>query len=414
MKEKLIRLLLSVLIAFGLWVYVVTVVSPESEATFHNIQVKSVYGSEEVLQNKGLMLTSAELPTISVRLRGNRADLNGLKNSDITAEVDLSKVNSAGEQALSINVDFKGAFEIVSQDLSSVTVRVAEWTTKEVPIKIDFIGAVGLDYIDYRDERVLDNENITLTGPKEQIDQITQALVTVDLTDRTESITNESYEYVLCDANNNAVDTTGITVNVNEVKLTMKIQRVKEIQLVVNVIYGGGATEENTTVTLSHPTIKVSASNAVLDTLGDKIILGTVKLADIQEDTTLKYSLEEILSKLGVDNISGITELTMDIAFDDLTTKSFNVTKIEVTGLPEGLEFNVDTLQLSFTVRGPKALIDSISLEDIKVTVDLSNAKIGTDRFDALFEMAEGFESVGVIGTHKVTVTLTEAAGGNS
>ena len=219
---------------------------------------------------------------------------------------------------------------------------------------------------------------------------------------------------MLCDANNNAVDTTGITVNVNEVKLTMKIQRVKEIQLVVNVIYGGGATEENTTVTLSHPTIKVSASNAVLDTLGDKIILGTVKLADIQEDTTLKYSLEEILSKLGVDNISGITDLTMDIAFDDLTTKSFNVTQIEVTGLPEGLEFNVDTLQLSFTVRGPKALIDSISLEDIKVTVDLSNAKIGTDRFDALFEMAEGFEAVGVIGTHKVTVTLTEAAGGNS
>lgn len=414
MKEKLIRLLLSVLIAFGLWVYVVTVVSPESEATFHNIQVKPVYGSEEVLQNKGLMLTSAELPTITVRLRGNRADLNGLKNADITAEVDLSKINSAGEQALSINVDFKGSFEIVSQELSSVTVRVAEWTTKEVPVVIDYIGAVGFDYIDYRDERLLDNENITLTGPKEQVDQITQALVTVDLTDRTESITNESYEYLLCDDGKNAVDTMGITVNVNEVKLTMKIQRVKEIQLVVNVIYGGGATEENTMVVLNQPTIKVSASNAVLDTLGDKMILGTVKLAEIQENTTLEYNLEDILSKLGVDNISGVKKVEVDITFADLETKSFTVTQIDVIGLPEGLEYKLDTLELSFTVRGPEALINGMSLDNIKVTVDLSNAKIGTDRFDAQFEMAPGFEAVGVIGTHKVAVTLTEASGGNS
>ena len=39
MKNKLSTLILSLLIAFGMWIYVITSVSPGSEETFHNIPV---------------------------------------------------------------------------------------------------------------------------------------------------------------------------------------------------------------------------------------------------------------------------------------------------------------------------------------------------------------------------------------
>ena len=267
MKEKIIRVLLSVLIAFGLWVYVVTIVSPESEATFHNISVELI--NDEVLWNHGLMVTSAEKYTVTVQLRGNRTDLNSLKNSEITAVADLSKINSAGEQALNVQVSVNGSFEIVSQSLTAVTVQVAEWSTKEVPVVINYSGSLGLDYIAYKDQITLDHETVTLTGPKKAVDQITQAVVNVDLDGRVNSITHESYSYTLCNENGEAVDGTGIQPDVETVTLNLKIQRVKEIQLAVNVIYGGGATEENTTIVLDQQTIKVSASEVVLDALGD-------------------------------------------------------------------------------------------------------------------------------------------------
>ena len=44
MKNKILAALLSVAVAFGLWLYVITVVNPESEKTYYEIPV--------VLQNK--------------------------------------------------------------------------------------------------------------------------------------------------------------------------------------------------------------------------------------------------------------------------------------------------------------------------------------------------------------------------
>ena len=39
MKNKVLTALFSLAVAFGLWLYVITVVSPGSEATFYNIPV---------------------------------------------------------------------------------------------------------------------------------------------------------------------------------------------------------------------------------------------------------------------------------------------------------------------------------------------------------------------------------------
>ena len=106
MKSKIVYALLSLLISFGLWVYVITVVTPESEQTFYNIPV--VFSNEAILNDNGLMVLSEQDPTVTVKLKGNRSDLNNLKNSDITVLADLSKVDGTGEKRLSYSVAWPG------------------------------------------------------------------------------------------------------------------------------------------------------------------------------------------------------------------------------------------------------------------------------------------------------------------
>ena len=113
MKNKLIYALLSFVIALGLWFYVIAVVSPESEEIFYNIPV--VLQNESVLNEKGFMIATQEKPTVTLRLRGNRSDLNKLTSSDILLTVDMSKINRVGKQYLSIDTDFPGSFAITSQ-----------------------------------------------------------------------------------------------------------------------------------------------------------------------------------------------------------------------------------------------------------------------------------------------------------
>lgn len=404
--KRILHILLSFLIAFGIWVYVVTVVSPESESTFYNIPV--VLTNESVLLDKGLMITSDNDPTVTLQLRGNRTDLNNLKNSDITVVADLSKIHAAGEQILNFNVSFTGgnAFEIVSQSPRNVTLKIAEWSTKKVPVQVDYSGTLGLDYIAFKDELVLDNDHVTITGPKEVVDRVATAKITVDLEGQTESV-SQSYRYTLCDESGAPVDAASITTNLAEVAVNLKIQRVKEIQLVLDVTYGGGANQSNTLLVLSQQVIKVCGSSKALEGL-DSITIGSVNLSKIPEDTVMTFP---IVLPEGIENLSGITEVEADISFPGLNTKVLQVERIFVTGLPAGMKYDIGAKVVSVTVRGPQELLEQMTAENVSVLINLAEAVLGENLYKAQILLDDAFSQVGIIDSYSVLVTLTESTG---
>ena len=70
MKRKVLYILLSAAIAFGLWLYVITTVSPEWEEVYEDIPV--ILSNETALHDRGLMLDQERAPTVTLRLKGNR------------------------------------------------------------------------------------------------------------------------------------------------------------------------------------------------------------------------------------------------------------------------------------------------------------------------------------------------------
>ena len=104
MKSKLPALLLSLVVAMGLWLYVVTSVSPESDQIYSGIPV--VFENETSLLDRELMLVSGENATVSVRLYGKRANLNRLNASNIIVTVDLRAVTEPGKYELEYKVSY--------------------------------------------------------------------------------------------------------------------------------------------------------------------------------------------------------------------------------------------------------------------------------------------------------------------
>ena len=90
MKNRLGSILLSIVIAFGLWLYVITYVSPNSEETYYNIPV--VLEGESVLNERGLMCTSTSSSTVSLQLAGARSDLIKVNQNNITVKANLSAI----------------------------------------------------------------------------------------------------------------------------------------------------------------------------------------------------------------------------------------------------------------------------------------------------------------------------------
>lgn len=407
MKNKLIYALLSLVIALGLWFYVIAVVSPESEETFYNVPV--VLQNESILKEKGFMVTTQDKPTVTLRLRGNRSDLNKLNNTDILLTVDMSKINRVGKQYLSIDTDFPGsfadnAFEVLSYAPDRISLDIAEWAMKEVDVTVEFTGTVPADYIVYKEDYELSQSKITVSGPKAVVDTITQAKVQVALDDQISTI-SKSFTYTLCDEAGEPVETALLTTDVSEVDLTVKIQRVKDLQLVVNVTYGGGATEETTKIVFSQEHIKVSGSEEALAALGDTLVLDDINVAEIMADETREY---EITLPGEVDNLSGLTTVTVTISFPDLRTKELGISNIKVENVPAGLTVkDIGTKICNVTLRGSQWQIEHITAKDVEIRVDLSNATAGTELYKAeIYVTNSSFPSVEAVSSYTIAVEL--------
>lgn len=412
MRNKILSGLLSVAIAFGLWMYVITYVSYNDENTFYNIPV--VFEGEAVLHDRGLMLSEKEDATITLVLSGSRSDLAKVNSSNITVKASLTGIYEPGENIpLTYSISYPGdvpsnAFVEESKNPETVRVSVEKLVSnKEIPVMVKYNGtAVPEGFMCDKENAQLDHNVILISGPGSVADQISQAIIEVDLTEQRESI-SKSYRYTLCDGEGNPVDAENITVNTEEVHLDLKIRRVKEVALKVNVVYGGGVAENNVAVTLDNDTIRLSGGEAVLDALGDEILLGSINLADLDksQEVPMPINLPE-----GVTNETGITEVTVTVRFIGVNTREMSVANIEILNVPEGMEVDLITKKLTVIVRGPTGMLSNLTEEDIFATVDFADAEEGSSTFKAKIAFTDAFDKMGAVGTYSVSATVKAVA----
>ncbi|MBO7251312.1 MAG: hypothetical protein J6V25_01675 [Oscillospiraceae bacterium] len=412
-RNKLYSAVLSVLLAFGLWLYVVNNVSSEAEDTFYNIPV--VLEGEAILTERNLVITNQSVQTVSLKLSGTRSDLNKVNSGNITIKADLSTVDGPGDKiALTYTISYPGdvasnAFVVESRSPSYIYIDVDSRRTKEIPVNVQWTGTRSGDYIYDTENAVLDYPVITVIGPAAVADQIQQAVIEVDLSDRTESM-SESFRYTLCDGEGNPVDAAQITTNIDAVRLDMKIQRIKEVKLVVDVVYGGGTSDLNTSVQVEPGVLRLSGSEAALAEIGDTYTVCTVNLAEIEKSQDLKYT---IAIPEGVTNITGVTEATVSIRFSGLSTREFEVDNIQMVNVPEGMKAEILNSSLKIKVRGPASEISLLTEHDIVIVVDFSTAEIGNSTFKATVTFTEDFPNVGAMKTYSVSATVTSLDGGD-
>lgn len=419
MKNKLLTLLLAFMIAFGLWLYVITVVSPNSSDTIYDIPL-SIAG-ETVLGERNLMITSniSDIK-IDLTLSGNRSDLTQVNASNITLKADLSGIDKPGVHTIQYDVIYPGsvadnAFVVENSYPERITITVEKKEYAEIPVQIEWLGAVPEGFLAERENAVLDHEFVIVSGPSAVVSQIHHAKIQVDLTDRRESI-DQSLRYTLCDAEGNPVDAGMITVNVEEVRVMLTVQRYKEVALVVTVEDGGGATRDTVSLEINPKTIKIAGSEAALEAI-DEINLGTIKLAEYEEAVKLTYA---IVLREGVVNLSNVTEATVDLQFPQLVIEEFTVDTFRLVGVPQGMKAEVITEKITIRVRGPesqvrflrevleKAQEDPQASMPLTAGVDLTNAQVGTTTYRVQIIFVDAFRDVGVLGKPQVTVTVVQ------
>lgn len=409
MKNKIGTALLALLISFSLWLFVVSVVDPEAEQTYYNVPV--VFSGNTVLEDRGLVMTSQKDVKVTLTLSGTRSDLNHLNNTNITVIADLSNITSAGEHLVNYSISYpgtvtSGGITVQNQTPQQLTVTVKQWEETQVPVDVVFTGAPpSSDYVPDRDNPVLDHSTVTISGPKDVVDQVKKAVVTVDLTGQTKDF-SQTCDIVLCDEDRNPIEgAESVSKSLSKLQVTTKVNKLKTVDIQVNVIPGGGLEAEDISFILDRQSITVSGPEDIVDAL--EIILD-LDLGQLTESKAIPY---QINLPAGVTNVTGIKQVHLEVKIPQLTTKTFTVTadRFYFINVPEGMEVKVWEEFLEIEIRGRENRLALLRPENIRITIDFSEAPEGSSEYTVMVEIPN-YLDVGAVGTYKVTATVSVAA----
>lgn len=404
-NSKVFWAIASLLASFLLWAYMTSTEEIPIDRTF---KVPVVFqGAEELRSSRGLIITGADVDTVTVQVRGSRGNIGHLHGSDLVAEVDVSGILQAREMEANYTIVWPSSVDqsdvsIIGKSPETIHFSVVQESVKTVEVKGVFSGSVAEGYT--ADPIVVEPSTITLYGPESELKNVSNACVYISRENVDTTLGPIKSTYVLLDENGNEIPMQEMTSDHDTVTVTLPVLMKKELPLTVNLREGAGATTDNCVVTVEPKSIEVAGDKMILENV-NQLVVGTVDLSDFASsyENTFTIPLDNALR-----NLTGTTEATVKITIRGLETKEIETNNISVTGVKTGLRPELMTTTLNVKVRAPTDVLAKITADNVRVVVDLSDYEATTGVISVTAKVyVDGYENAGAIGDYPVSVSLT-------
>lgn len=402
LEKRWVCILLSVLLAIAFWAYVRAAVDPSGTTTIHNVRVETT--GANVLASQGLAISEITPQIIELQVEGpNSARTNLLRNRNgLYVRVDVSSCVE-GENTLrwrevwpeNINYDDLTALR------STVTVKVEKLYSKSFDIQFHLEGRVAEGY--QMGTIAIEPEQVVISGPVEQVNQVDQVVAVLRNGELSERFAGD-LELIPMDKQGKSLADLELTLSAEAAYVVVPVVKTKTVKLTVNVIPGGGATEDDAEVDIDPPSIVVSGSEADLEGL-EEISLGSINLSDVVSTNafTRPITLDPSLT-----NESGLTTATVKVTVEGLDTEAFAVTNIRTGPPPDGYTVDVVTQSVLVTVRGPAEELANIDASQIRIVASLSGVTTEGNQQVRAHVYLDGTSTVGVIGEYTIAVNISK------
>ena len=283
-NRKVFNIILAIVLAVGVWLYVINVENPTGTVPIRDIPVSLV--GEDSLAERGLMVTDQSRDSVNLKLSGRRKTLMKLNRKNLTLELDVSTITSEGEHTISCRASFPNNIGTDNVSVSDwedlrVTVTVEKQETKEIPVRGEFIGTEAENCL--AGAVSTDPETITLTGPAEALDGVSYALATIGGKEVSDTIT-ETASVVLMGPGSKPASRKNITLDQETVDVTVPVRQVVALPLTVTLTGGDTTSAADVTVDISPKNLTV-VKEAGAD-LPQSISLGEIDLSNVLADTS--------------------------------------------------------------------------------------------------------------------------------
>ncbi|MBE6799933.1 MAG: hypothetical protein E7529_01865 [Ruminococcaceae bacterium] len=369
-------LFFSLFAALVIWLLVVVNVS---EATTRVIQGVKVNIDSTIPSQFGLEVFGEKEFTVDVTVKGKKYQISpaALSSEDIVITAQTNNVDSAGKRSLQLKPEIPDGADYTITTISQKSIDVYFDTAKTVQMVIEpLVETDGFPVVEegFTSGNInLSETSVTVTGPSTEINRIEKVVAKLELEKSLSSNKSADAEIVLLNDKNRS-DFKYITMSIDKVVLTIPVLQKKELDTVV----GFKNAPDNFIVSPLKYTVSPAKD------------LFNISVDDY--DKTVDYTIGTIDFKTLSPSNHVFTFLAEDVLLaQDSETEEFTV-NVDMTGIsqeyityspddydinnPDNKDYKITALNKSVVVVGAEKELESITVDDISVKIDLADIDI--------------------------------------
>lgn len=321
-------------------------------------------------------------------------DVSGLSAGSHTAELQV-QVNARPVQ-------------IVSVSPKTVDFTLEPLITKSFEVDLEVTGEASVGY--QVGAPNLEPGTILVAGAQSQVEKVSRASISIDLDNQRESI-DQTLKVTLLDEAGKKVEGLSVTPETIHVSLPVSQQGgYRDVAVKVTTLGRVATGYRLTDISVFPPVVTIySADPALVNSLPGVLETQPLDLQNVQEDiaTRVKLSLPPGVTVIGEQTVlvqAGVSPIESSVTISS--------ERIEIVGLDSELNVQISPTSVDIILSGPLPLLETLTRQSIRVTVDLTGLSAGTYQLSPTVEVLVANVVVESILPNTIEVVLTPLESG--
>ena len=370
---------LSVVLAFGLWIFVTDAENPTRTRVLPlDITAEPVNVASEVV-------VANDLAAVRVRIRVEEDVFDSLTANDFEATVDLEGL-TIGEYTLPVEVrplTTRGGLRVEDVLPEVLDVSLVALESKNVPVVISIEGEPAEGYTLGAPDT--GETEVTVSGPLDKIALVTQAAGTINVEGRTESV-DQAVRLEPRDDLGHLVEKLILDPRIVTVTVAIEQTTFSRPVTVSPVVSGVPETGYNVVAVSSNPvTVTIRGEQASIREIT------TISTQPVSVDGERSQVVKSVSLQLpqGV-SVIGSPNVTVTVRIEPAQGKVRFGVPVTVTGLGAGLAVRGELPTVEVTLQGSLPDLLDLTASDVVATVDLTGKDAGTHSLKVGVTLPEG------------------------
>lgn len=376
--------ILALCLASLLWIAIINIDDPVDTKMFNNIEV--IVYNEEAIKSLDQVYEIVSGATVNVKVKAKKSVLHRMKAEDIQVMADLSEVLPTHAVPIKLTCPkFENSENIeLSSNIEVLKISLEDIATEQFKVVVDTSSSSIVSGYAIGDIKVKPNL-IKVSGPKSQINRISEVRAEIDVSNYTESF-SKVVEPRVYDANGKLMDTSKMDFSTDELRVVVEILETKVIPITVKANGTPAVGYQFEYVDYQPKQIEIAGSAENLSKIDELVIEMDInnKSADIEEEVKIENRLPKGIILVG--DIETVT-IRVNITKQEEKEITFLTSDIGIKNLRENYEIEFIDIDVPLTVKvmGDKEIIENMTIASLGPYLDLKGIKKGEHTLEIQF-----------------------------